>query len=208
MKKKSTEQLIFPIIVGVLSLLNIFRNFQEFYFTSIIVSLIGLVGTTLFLLNNKKAGVLFYLWIVLQLVTYSTNGFTYLTNQFPNISLSITFQGSTSIFAVNFLPLFYFIGYRLLKMYDLIGRTVSIKPIKSDSNLIPIDGEITEIINRNKDGKWFKVEYIEDGNFEPKSVIIKPKGEERFSRKTSIFAFVKESDGNNNFIDWGKVKLN
>lgn len=92
-------------------------------------------------------------------------------------------------------------------MYDLIGQKVSIKPIKTDSNLKSIDGEITEIIDLNKDGKWFKVDFAENGNSEIKSVIIKPKGEERFSKKASIFAFVKESDGNRSFIDWGKVKL-
>lgn len=207
MKKKSTEQLIFPILVGVLSLFNILQNFNSFYLTSVLVSVVGLLATTLFFLDIKKASVLFYIWIIAQLITYTSTSFSYYTNQFPFISLGITFERVNSIFAINFAPLFFFIGYRLLKMYDLIGKKVSIKPIKVDSYLVPIEGEITEIIDRSKDGKWFKVEYLEGEDLEPKSVIIKPKGEERFSRKASIFAFVKESDGNNNFIDWGKVKL-
>jgi hypothetical protein len=207
MNKRSIKQLVFPIIVGVLSLSNIFRNFQDFYLTSFLVSVIGLGGVVLFLLNNKKASILFYVWIISQIITFSNVGFTYYTEQSPNISLGMNFQGKNSIFSINFLPLFYFIGYRLIKMYDLIGQNVSIRPIKAESNLKPIKGTISEIINLNKDGKWFKVDYLENKNSEVKSVIIKPKGEERFSKKSSIFAFVKESDGNRSFIDWGKVKL-
>jgi hypothetical protein len=121
MNIRSTKQLVFPIIVGVLSLSNIFRNFQDFYLTSVLVSIIGLGGVVLFLLNNKKASILFYVWIISQIITFSNAGFTYYTVQSPNISLGMNFQGKNSIFSINFLPLFYFIGYRLIKMYDLIG---------------------------------------------------------------------------------------
>lgn len=206
MKKRSTEQIIFPIIVGVLSAINILQNIQAFYWTSVVVSLIGLTGTGLFFLNNKKAGILFYVWIVLQLVTYSNEQFTYFTNQFPYISIGFTFRGTHTLFALNFLPFFYFIGYRLLQMYDLIGKKVSIKPIKAESGLKAMEGEIIAIMNRN-DGKWLKVKLSDDGSPEQKLVIIKPKGEERFSRKSSILAFVKEGSGDYPFIDWGKVKL-
>ncbi len=207
MKKLSSEQLIFPIIVGALSLLNILRNFQDFYLTSILVSLVGIVATVLFFLDIKKASILFYVWIVAQIITYSSTSFTFYTNQFPYISLGLSFKIENSLLILNFVPLFFFIGYRILKMSDLIGKKVSIRPIKTDSNLKSIDGEITEIIKTNKDGKWLKVTYFEDGNSEQKFVMIKPKGEERFSRKTSIFAFVNEFGERTNFIDWGKVKL-
>lgn len=208
MTKKSSDQLIFPLVVGGVSLLNILRNFQEFYLTSIIVSLIGIGATVLFLLNFKKVSILFYVWIIAQLVTYSTSSFTYFTNQFPYVSLGLTFKNPNSVFAINFAPLFFFIGYRILKMYDMIGKKVSIKPIKAESNLRPIDGEIVGVINRNKDGKWLKVEYFTNETSEPHYVMIKPKGEEKFSKKASIFAFVNQCGEQTSFIDWGKVKLN
>jgi hypothetical protein len=207
MTKKSSDQLIFPVIVGGVSLLNILRNFQEFYLTSVIVSLIGIAATVLFLLDFKKVSVLFYIWIIAQLITYSTNTFTYFTNQFPYVTLGLTFKNPNSVFAINFAPLFFFIGYRILKMYDMIGKKVSIKPINAESNLKPIDGEIVGVIKRNKDGKWMKVEYFTNETNDPLYVMIKPKGEERFSRKASIFAFVNQCGDQTNFIDWGKVKL-
>lgn len=207
MTKKSSDQLIFPLIVGGVSLLNILRNFQEFYLTSVIVSVIGIGATALFFIDFKKVGILFYLWIIAQLITYSAPSFTYFANQFPYVSLGLTFKNPNSVFVVNLAPLFFFIGYRIVKMYDMIGKKVSIKPIKADSNLTPIDGEIVGVINRNKDGKWMKVEYFTNETNEPQYVMIKPKGEERLSRKTSIFAFVNQCGEQTTFIDWGKVKL-
>ena len=207
MTKKSSDQLIFPLIVGGVSLLNILQNFQEFYLTSVIVSLIGIGATVLFLLDFKKVSILFYVWIIAQLVTYSTSSFTYFANQFPHVSLGLTFKNPNSVFAINFSPLFFFLGYRILKMYDMIGKKVSIKPIKAESNLKAIEGEIVGVINRNKDGKWMKVEYFTNEINEKQYVMIKPKGEERFSRKSSIFAFVNQCGDQTNFIDWGKVKL-
>ena len=206
MQKKSSEQLVFPIIVGALSLLSIAQNFQTFYWTSIVVSLIGLAGTALFLLNNKFANNLFYGWIVLQLVTYSTADFTYFTNQLPFLHLGFSIKGATSTFVLNFAPMFFFIGHQLLKMYDLIGKKVSIRPIKADSILEAIEGEITAVVNLGSDGKWLKVDYVEASSNEMQSIIIKPKGDERFSRKKSILAFVKVASSHQ-FIDWGKVKL-
>lgn len=208
MTKKSSDQFIFPLIVGGVSVLNILRNFQEFYLTSILVSIIGLAAMALFFLDFKKVSVFFYVWIIAQLITYSTSSFTYFANQFPYVSLSMSFKNSNSVFAINFAPLFFFIGYRILKMYDMIGKKVSIRPIKADSNLEAIDGEIVGVINRNKDGKWMKVEYFNNETNEPQHVMIKPKGEERFSKKASIFAFVNQCGEQTTFIDWGKVKLN
>lgn len=207
MKNKSSEQIIFPIIVGVLSLANILQNLQDFVLSSVLISLVGVAASVLFFLDFKKTSILFYVWIITQLITYSTPSFTYYTNQFPYITLGINFKGNDSLIAVNFAPLFFFIGYRLLKMYDLIGKKVSIKPIKADSHLKSIEGEITAVINRNKDGKWLKVAFVEEGNSGLQYVMIKPKGEERFSRKASILAFVNECGERTNFIDWGKVKL-
>lgn len=208
MTKKSSNQLIFPLIVGGVSLLSIFRNFQEFYLTSIAVSIIGLVAMALFFLDYKKVSVLFYVWIIAQLITYSTPSFTYFANQFPYVTLGMSFKNTNSVFTINFAPLFFFMGYRILKMYDMIGKKVSIKPIKAESNLRSIDGEIVGVINRNKDGKWMKVEYFTNETNEPQYVMIKPKGEERFSKKASIFAFVNQCGEQTTFIDWGKVKLN
>lgn len=204
--KKSSDQLIFPVIVGSISLINILRNLQEFYLTSVIVSIIGIIATILFILDLKKTSVLFYVWILLQLVTYSSSSFTYLTNQLPYITLGFNFKNTNSLFTLNFAPLFFFIGYRILKINDLIGKKVSIKPVKADSELKTIEGEIIGVIK--KDGKWLKVEYTTNEAKEPQYVMIKQKnGEEKFSSKSSIIAFVNHCGAQTNFIAWGKVKL-
>ena len=206
MKTKSNEQIIFPMIVGAFSLYTLVQNIQHPIISSLLVSLLGLVGVALFFLNKKIASGLFYVWIISQLVTYQTAGFAYFTDQVPLFRLGITFQSPNSVFAINFVPLFFFIGYRILKMYDLIGKKVSIKPFKADSLLTSIEGEISAIVNRGKEGRWLKVDFQNDRQ-ESQSVLIKPKGDERFSKKKSILGFVNDFSGGQKFIDWGKVRL-
>jgi hypothetical protein len=75
-----------------------------------------------------------------------------------------------------------------------------------DSLLTNIEGEISEVINRGKEGKWLKVDF-QDNQQEIQSVLIKPKGEERFSKKKSILTFVNNYAGEQKFIDWGKARL-
>ena len=206
--KKSGEQLIFPIIVGAVSLLTILLNIQTGYISSFLVSFIGLAGLALFLLDKKYTTVLFYIWIVAQVVTYASADFVYYANQSLNISIGFSFNTSNAAFSVNFVPLFYLIGYRLLKMYDLIGKKMSIKPVKADSTVKNIDGEISEIVNRGKEGKWLKVDFYTDDSDDLQSVLVKIKEDERISRKKFSLAFVNHSGGEQKFMDWGKVKLN
>ncbi len=198
--------MVFPIIVGAFSLFKLVQNIQTPVISSILVSLLGLAGVALFFSGKKPAGSLFYIWIISQLVTYQTPSFIYFTDQVSLFHLGMTFQSPNSVFAINFVPLFFFIGYRILKMYDLIGKNVSIRPFKADSPLTPIEGEISAIINRGKEGRWLKVDFQNDSQ-EPQSVLIKPKGDERFSKKKSILGFVNDFSGGQKFIDWGKVRL-
>ena len=206
MKNKSSEQIVFPIIVGVFSLYTLSLNIQNPVISSIIVSILGLAGTTLFFLDKKIASSLFYVWIISQLVTYQSLDFTYFTDQVFILHLGMTFKSPDSVFTINFLPLFFFIGYRILKAYDLIGKKVSIKPFKADSSLSSIEGEISAVVNRGKNGRWLKVNFQNEEQ-ELQSVMIKPKGEERFSKKKSILAFVNDAEGEQKFLDWGKVRL-
>lgn len=207
MRKKSGAQLVFPIIVGAVSLLTILMNIQTGYISSFVVSFIGLAGLALFLLDKKQATILFYIWIVAQLVTYISADFVYYVNQSLNVSIGFTFNTSHATFSINFVPLFYFIGYRLLKVYDLIGKKIIIRPMKADSAVKSIDGEISEIVNRGKEGKWLKIDFYSDDKDDLQSVLVKIKGDERISRKKFSMAFVNHSHGEQKFIDWGKVKL-
>lgn len=141
MKNKSSEQIVFPIIVGAFSLYTLLQNIQNPIISSLIVSLLGLAGTALFFMDKKIASSLFYVWIISQLVTYQTLDFTYFTDQVSLLHLGMTFKSPDSIFAINFAPLFFFIGYRILKTYDLVGKKISIKPFKADSSLTSIEGE-------------------------------------------------------------------
>lgn len=66
---------------------------------------------------------------------------TNFTDQVSLLHLGMTFKSPDSIFATNFAPLFFFIGYRILKTYDLVGKKISIKPFKANSSLTSIEGE-------------------------------------------------------------------
>ena len=204
--KKSTEQLIFPIIVSAISVLNIARNLQDFYLTSVLVSVIGIAAAILFLFDKKGAPALFYTWIILQLVTYVTMDFAIVTNQLPEIHLGLNFSGPSSIVSINFAPLFYFIGYRLLLAFDVIGKELLIGPIKEGSPLEKMSGKIVEYVTIGSDGKWYKVKLENDD-----IVFVKQKTSgERLSNKKAILVFVKKFDSELNkyqFIDWGKARL-
>ncbi len=204
--KKSGSQLVFPIIVAAVSLYALLMNIQTGYIVSYLISGVGLTGSVLYLLSKKFATTLFYIWIVSQLLTIVTPGFIYYFYQPIDFLAGISFTSQGAKFTFNFLPLFYFIGYRILQMYDLIGKKISIKPFKADSLLTSIDGEISEIVNRGKNGRWLKVSFQNEKQ-ELQSVLIKPKGEERFSKRKSIMAFVNDAEGEQKFLDWGKVRL-
>lgn len=205
--KKSNEQLVFPIIVGAISLGALIMNIQTGYITSYMVSLIGLAALALFLSGKKLATTLFYIWIVTQLLTVVTADFVYYTNQSFGISVGFTFESQGAKFSFNFIPFFYFIGYRIVQMYDLIGKKISIKPVKEDSRIGNMEGKISEIVNRGKQGKWMKVDFEVPDQAELQSVLVKVKEDERISNKKSVLAFINSFDGDQKFIDWGKVRL-
>ena len=119
MKKRSIQQLIFPIFVAVLSILGVLRNFEDFNLLSLLVSIMGAIAVILFIKNNRNASKVFFVWIIVQLVSFRIGSFTYLTNQLPEIILGINSKGSESFFSINFLPIFYLIFYRKMQKYDL-----------------------------------------------------------------------------------------
>ena len=207
MKKRSIQQLLFPFFVAVLSLIGVLRNFEDFNLLSLLVSIMGAIAVILFIKNNRKASKVFFFWIIVQLISFRVGSFTYLTNQLPEIILGINSKGSRSFFSINFLPIFYLLGYRVMKRYELVGKQVSILPIKENAAFTKIEGEIVEIMPIKDDGKWLKVQFFNEGDSEPRFVMIKPKGQEQFSHKNAIVAFVHESGDMSAFIDWGSVKL-
>lgn len=207
MKNKSPEQLIFPIFIAATSLMNIVHNFKVFFWSSILISIVGLAGSALFFMNIKKASIFFYIWILAQFITLLTHSFSYVTNQIPYYFFGLTFGNSSFILVINFTPILLLIGYELLKMNDFVGKGISIRPIKADSPLKPIEGEITGIVNRNMDGKWFKVTYMEKGQPDIQNVLIKSKDSQRLSRNNAILVHVNHSTDQMETIDLGKAKL-
>lgn len=206
MTQKPADQYIFPIIVAVLSVLNIIRNLQEFYVSSVLVSLVGILAVVLFLTNKNYSKPLFLFWILAQLITIVAVNFTILTNQFPQFSFDIKFSGSAYFFAINFVPLFYFIGFNSLNFTNIIGKRVLLKPIKDGSSLEETEGEIVEYIEFAGVQKWYKVE-VNDAQ----TLYFRAKDEEDFKRKSPVVVEVKYFDAVTEslvFISWAKLKFN
>lgn len=61
-------ELVLPLLIAILSSLNLLSIFQGVFTLSQIVSIVGLVGVVLYFFRNPYFKYLFYLWILVQII--------------------------------------------------------------------------------------------------------------------------------------------
>ncbi|CAN5359751.1 hypothetical protein BH09BAC5_BH09BAC5_29290 [soil metagenome] len=164
MKKKN---LIFPIVVGILSLMTIVKivlhPFDIFGIASVIV---GMTGIVLFIKEKNSYDKFFYAWVFMQLPNvYLTSKLgieTPILNAFPTslISLDLSFgirlglQGNNFLtIYLNALPFGLVYLLRYLNVEKPLGNKISISRLRKGTFpqiQFPIIGMVEKIAGRNK----------------------------------------------------------
>jgi hypothetical protein len=154
-----TTETIFPIIVILLSLINISNQTENIFSLSILVSLIGIVGTVLYFFKNPFSTKLIYIWIIAQVIIIEP--FLDLSQGF-SFKFGFTFATSNEIVGLNFNVLaLLLLGFiKILEASNLVGKKVTLKEFRQSDlgDIFPINGIVTKRINLNNEKKWLLVE--------------------------------------------------
>jgi signal transduction histidine kinase len=196
----------FPIIVGVLSIVNLVQQFSELNIISTVVSLIGIIGVILFFLKRNQYKLLIYIWIVTQLVSIiyvqSSGGYIEEAKEIWNaiqadlgFHVSLTINGL--IIQFNIVAIFYLVLFRALRVSELKGIKLTFSRFKEDSvfgGKLPVNGEVVDVVKIGDEKEWMVVQLdtpIVNDDTEIKTVLVKRKDGEVFelSGKNQIVYF-------------------
>lgn len=188
------KDLLFPIIVAILSVVNLVQQFSYFGIISTITSFVGIVGVIFFFLRNNKYKLLFYVWIVVQLlhinITYDdydigarvTKIIWDAVQSDISFHLSLTINGFS--IQLNLVAIIYLILFRALKISELKGATLTFSKLKADSHFgddLPVEGIVIDILKVGGEKEWLLVQLdssVSNGETKINTVLVKRKDEE------------------------------
>lgn len=181
MKRKFeiSKETILPIIVFVLSVLNILSNINNFSL-SILLSIIGIISTILFFRQNSFSTKLIYIWLIAQVIiiepifNLSQSSFT----------LAFTLGLGSYSLKINFLPLLFLGLLKVVESSNLIGKEINLLDFRKNviSDFLPIKGKISERIDFNENKNWLLIELEKNMEYEGakiNKVLIKNKDTEK-----------------------------
>ena len=181
MKRKFevSKETILPIIVFVLSVLNILSNINNFSI-SILLSIIGIISTILFFRQNSLSTKLIYIWLIAQVIIIepifdlSQSSFT----------LAFTLGLGNYSLKINFLPLLFLGLLKVVESSNLIGKEINLLKFRENaiSDFLPTKGKITERLDFNENKNWLLIELENQMEYEGKKigkVLIKNKDAEK-----------------------------
>lgn len=190
-KKNLKKDLLFPIIVIVLSIANLIQQFNSFSIISTFTSVIGIAGAVFFFLGSGKYKLLFYLWILFQLfvvkVAYDDYniGARVVRVMWEAIQgdlafyFSLTFNGFSV--QLNVVAIFYLVLFRALKVSELKGIELTFSKLKAESHFgddLPVKGVVIDILKIGGEKEWLLVQlsnFIHNGDTEINTVLVKRK---------------------------------
>lgn len=194
-------------IMAICSLNGFSKYVDNHHLTTLLVSIFGLVAAVLYFARDKNYVLLFYIWSAVQLITFETENFHWVTYQFTTLNLSLILNGEHSLFQINFLPILFLVFARFALMQELVGKTISIEPVQQDGSLPSVEVKVVEVLNLDSDGRWLKVEYTAADTGEKMYWMIRPKGEESFSKKKTIVAHVNAVGYETQFLGWAWARI-
>jgi hypothetical protein len=181
MKRKFevSKETILPIIVFVLSLLNILSNINNFSL-SILLSIIGIISTILFFRQNNFSTKLIYVWLIAQVIiiepifNLSQSSFT----------LAFTIGLGEYSLKINFLPLLFLGLLKVVESSNLIGKEINLLEFRENaiSDFLPTKGKISERLDFNENKNWLLIELesqMEYNGTKIDKVLIKNKDSEK-----------------------------
>ncbi|RZJ31623.1 MAG: hypothetical protein EOO48_01515 [Flavobacterium sp.] len=184
----NSKEIIYPIFVILLSGYNVFSNLDNLVSLSILNSLIGIVGSVLFIYRWPISVKLIYFWTISQVVIIE-----------PYIDFSqffkITFGFSGNGYAVylNILPLLLLGFLKVIEASTLVGKKITFNEFRETSlgNIFPVEGIIED-----------RIDFPEDPNY----LLVKLDSEIRYENQPISYVLTKSKD-KDKVIKLGKSQL-
>lgn len=181
MKRKIevSKETILPIIVFVLSVLNILSNINNFSL-SILLSIIGIISTILFFRQNNFSTKLIYIWLIAQVVIIEP---IFNLSQ-SNFTLTFALELGSYSLKINFLPLLFLGLLKVVESSNLVGKEISLLKFRENaiSDFLPTKGKISERLDFDKNKNWLLIELENQMEYEGmkiNKVLIKNKDAEK-----------------------------
>ena len=225
----------FPIIIGILSLLTIYKivlhPLDIFGIASVFV---GLTGVSLYYKDSKKYDSFFYAWVFMQLPNiFLVNNFgleTPIINAFPSsiipvnlgVGLNLGLKGNNNLtIYLNLLPIGLYFLLKFLNANKPIGAKVSLARLRKGTFpqiQFPVTGTIEKIAGRKKTTALYTIRLDNEILINDKSynyIILYPKNNSliQLTDKKQICALriceqpdFGYSDKQNPFMDWVTIE--
>ena len=214
----NSKEIVYPIFVILLSGINIFNNLNDLISLSVLNSLIGILGSILFIYRYSLSTTLIYFWTISQVIIIT-----------PYFDLSqvlkLTFGFTADKFGIylNF-PAIIFLGFlKIIEASNLVGKKIVFKEFRETvlGNIFPLTGIVKDRIDIGHEKNYLLVELDSNFQYENQSisyVLTKSKDKEKtlkLGKKDQIGFFrvvQNESDLKNSgiekfpFIDWVRVE--
>lgn len=174
MKDKLKIELIFPLIVILLSSIELFQQLTitNPHYPALVISIIGIMGSVLYFFKIKFYKTVFYLWIIFQFIVITNSQFDenlgvivknhiWVTSPIIKIKigLSFTLHNGNKIY-LNIVPLFLFGLLRILNVSELVGKELTFKKFRKDNklgNIFPLTGKIVKRVTLSNEKDWLLV---------------------------------------------------
>ncbi|UOK41635.1 MULTISPECIES: hypothetical protein [Flavobacterium] len=156
--KFSTETIL-PIIIILLSVMNISNHTDDLISLSVLNSLIGIIGSALFFLKKPISTRLIYTWIVAQILIIDpifdlSQGFNF------KFGFTLGLKSGDVGLNINILAILMLGFIKILEAANLIGKRITLKNFRDNEleYIFPINGTITERISLENEKNWLLVE--------------------------------------------------
>lgn len=201
-KTSLTTEIVFPVLVAGLSLINISNHSVDLLALTNLLSLVGIVGTILYFKNNDLFKKLIYIWVLAQVVVIDREvldkatgawlhkPFWDLTQVF-SFKLGFNFTTDTSKFGINanIVAIFFFGLLKILEVSSLIGKQLTFKKFRQDNRLgdiFPLTGTVLKRVTLSKERDWLLVQLTPTFEFDGKTIeyaLVKSKDGETIKQK-------------------------
>jgi hypothetical protein len=168
-----TKEFIFPLIVLVLSGLTLGQHFLTHNIQAAIVAVIGIVGCVLFYFKNRYYKLLFFIWIIVQMLVITS-----IVEVSAGLRMRVTYWDATQNFSLKFgftvgsatktttvqvnVLAFIFLGFfRLLRVSGLVGARLTFTKFKADSvfgDALPVTGTVLKRVVLGDEKDWLLVQ--------------------------------------------------
>lgn len=213
-KNKFSTDKIIPIVITILSLLNIVKNSNNLVSLTVLLSLLGVFSAILIFLKNPISTKLVYIWLVAQIIVIEP---IFDLTQILSFKFGVNLENAS--INLNILPIIALGIIKIIEASNLVGKVITLKKFRDGEldNILPLNGTITKRISLENEKNWLLVELDKSFNYEGNTVnqiLVKRKDDKTIKLKEKkqysfLRIVVNENDLNNTsdkskfpFIDW------